>query len=343
MAPPVATRAVNLVLLAWDDHQGTQSRLARIAAGVMQFDPSIRAFVVANHRRHQLALLRRWFEPTLSVSLFCATRKLLPGRFLTGTFLPKHLESARLDAAGIPVPQWCVITPGASFDPTTWGPYVVEKPSVGVRGAHVRVRKTARVRYVAPDARPPDHLSREGPMLIQRFVYTGPWPTSYRAVTLFGEVLLCYRQTSKGHGQPLRGRWAFRDTGGINIASNTRDMVIELANDDDVIALAERAHRQVFPHCPLLGLDIVRDAETGDLSVLECHTQGTWPFGSESGISLEASNNVDFESQFDAMGKAACILARETRRRAMVAAPWNTAGNHDGGVRVVGDKPGGIS
>ena len=113
-------------------------------------------------------------------------------------------------------------------------------------------------------------------------IYTGEWPTSFRVVTLFGEILLCYRQTSS-RGLPLTGRWDFRDTGGINITSNTKDMEAELVNDPAVTALAERSHREAFPDIPVLAFDIVRDHETGSLYVLECHAVGTWMFSGDAG------------------------------------------------------------
>jgi hypothetical protein len=312
---------VNLVLVLWHDHARTRQDLDEIAQRVSGHDRSVRAFVVPHHKLDQIKLFRIWSEPTLSVSFLpLGKRKLLPGRLLTGSLLYKHGEYARLDLAGIPVPQWAVIEPGVQLDPAEWGPYVVEKPSAGRRGSYVRIRRTTRILYRSPDSFPIDHYGRDGPMLVQRFIYTGEWPTSFRVVTLFGEILLCYRQTSS-RGLPLTGRWDFRDTGGINITSNTKDMEAELVNDPAVTALAERSHREAFPDIPVLAFDIVRDHETGSLYVLECHAVGTWMFSGDAGLAIEAANKLDFKRQFDAIDKAAAILARETRSRAAVAWP----------------------
>jgi hypothetical protein len=240
---------------------------------------------------------------------------------LNGSFLYKHGEYERLDAAGISVPSWTVVTPETRLDPAEWGPYVVEKPTTGGLGAQVRIRKTTRVRYAPPDTLPEGHFGREGPMLAQRFIYTGEWPTSYRVVTLFGDVLLCYRQITSSRGQALKGRWRFTDTGGVSIVSNTLDMNVELIKDDEVIQLAERAHREAFPDFPMLAFDIIRDAETGSCYVLECHAQGSWMFGSDMGTSIEAANKIDFKTQFNLIDRAAAVLARETVRRAAVSWP----------------------
>jgi hypothetical protein len=313
---------INLNLVVWDGDPETAAGLRRIAGHIAKIDGGVRARVVPHHKFNQLALIPQWFRPSLSLSLYhVPDRKLLPGRFVTGYFLPKHEEYRRLEAAAIPVPAWTAIEPETRLDPATWGPYVVEKPALGVRGANVRIRKTGRVAYADPRSYPVGHFGRDGPMLAQKFVYTGPWPRSFRVITLFGEVLLCYRQTSTAHGQPLLGRSRFRDTGGINIVSNTKDMKAELADDADIIALAERAHRIAFPECPVLGFDIVRDVETGEVFVLESHTQGSWLFSGDVGRKMQADNHIDFAGQFGAFEKAAGVLARAARRLAARSMP----------------------
>jgi glutathione synthase/RimK-type ligase-like ATP-grasp enzyme len=234
--------------------------------------------------------------------------------------MAKCSQSLRMDAAGIPVPKWTVIMPETRLDPATWGPYVVEKPEAGRVGAFVRIRRTGRVRYAPPDSYPAQHHGRKGPMIVQRFIYTGERPTSYRVFTFFGETLLCYRQWSL-HGYPLASRWDFKSTGGISIVSNVKDMKVALDNDEEVIALAERTHREAFDEFPLLSVDIVRDADTGELFVLEAHTRGGWMFSRPDGLSIQADNKINFESQFDGIEKAAQILARETPRLAAVSWP----------------------
>jgi hypothetical protein len=302
-----------LVLIAWENRPKTLADLNRIARRVPELDPAIKVRIVSRRQRDQFRLLPLWFRPTLSLSMIDVTkRKLLPGRFITGRRLGKRGEYERMDRVGIPVPRWHVVTPETRLDPADWGPYVVEKPDRGRVGANIRIRRTSRVQYVPPEILPEDHYGRIGPMLAQQFIYTGEWPTSYRLVTFFGEVLVCFRQTTRGRGQPLTGRWDFK-TGGLSIVSNTKSMEVVMDKDDEVVALAERAHRLAFGDIPLLGFDIIRDADTGALFVLECHAHGTaWMFSSGMGRSIQAANRVDFESQYDGIEKAARILARVT-------------------------------
>jgi hypothetical protein len=314
---------MNLNLVEWDAEPATRMHLQKIAARVMEIEPTIRVRVVPHHKKSQLALLPQWVQPTLSLSLYhVPKRKWLPGRFVTGLRLLKQEEYARLDAAGIPVPKWCVIVPSTRLDPDEWGPYVIEKPAAGATGAEVRVRKTERVRYQRQEEYPLEHPGRYGPMLAQRFVYTGIWPESYRVTTLFGEAISCRWQCTPNKGKPLPGRWAFREAGGASIVSNTKDMTVKLVRDNEVIALAERTHRLAFPQCPTLGHDIVRDAETGALFVLETQPQGSWEFTSPTGQLIQAANGFDYETFFDLTENSARIIARRVPQLAAIAPPF---------------------
>jgi len=59
-----------------------------------------------------------------------------------------------------------------------------------MEGRQYQVRKIGRVKYADRASFPPDHLGRQSPMIIQKFLYTGEWPVSYRVITVFGEVVL---------------------------------------------------------------------------------------------------------------------------------------------------------
>ena len=313
--------SINLLLVEWPRNRQYLAELHRIATRVSELDRTIRARLVRHRAGIHWNLLPFYFQPTLSLSIRQPAIQLsLPGRTITGVYTDKQHQSMRMGTAGIPVPKWTVVTPETRLDPETWGPYVVHKPSAGKKGAFVRIRRTERVQYAPPDSFPADHYGRLGPMIAQRFIYTGERPTSFRVVTFFGETLLCYRQWST-RGSPLKSRWAFTG-GGIPIVSNVNDMRVELVNDQAVIALAERTHREAFPEFPLLSIDILRDADTGELFVLEAHTRGAgWMFSRKDGLGIQAFNNVDFESQFDAMNKAAQILVREAPRLAATSWP----------------------
>jgi hypothetical protein len=244
-------------------------------------------------------------QPTLTVSPMPVKRFVPPrGPVCQGFEFPKSEQYGRLMRLGLPVPRWVAISADTVLDTREWGPYVVVKPDLGRKGADIFIKRTGRVRYRAPG------------FLAQEFVYTGRWPANYRVVTLFGRTLMSWRCEADHRFVPLESRWDFKARGGITVVSNKRDSRYTLACDADVIALAEKAHA-AFPHQPLLGTDIARDADTGALYVLECNPRGdAWLISSVMGRMIEQANGLDFASQFGAIDIAAETLSRETHRRA---------------------------
>ncbi|MGH8222991.1 MAG: ATP-grasp domain-containing protein [Woeseiaceae bacterium] len=243
--------------------------------------------------------------PTLTVSPM-PIKKFVPprGAVCQGFEHPKSEQCARLAKLGLPVPKWKLIDEHTALHPDDWGPYVVVKPDLGRKGAEIFIKRTGRVRYRAPD------------FLAQQFIYTGRWPVSYRVVTLFGGTLMSWRCEADQRFVPLESRWDFKARGGITVVSNKKDSRYGLAFDRDVISLAEQAHA-AFPGQPLLGTDIVRDADSGALYVIECNPRGdAWLISSVMGRMIEQANGLDFAAQFGALEVAARALSQETRARA---------------------------
>lgn len=301
-------------------HQPTKQVRAdfeSIAAQIATLAPDIRVFIVDTRQldweQRELAAS----APTLVVSPM-PIKKFTParGRVLQGYDFPKSTQYKLLGDCAVPIPEWLALEPGVTLDPGRWGDYVVIKPDLARKGAEVRIKRTGRVRYKTPtvaDGAEPSSL------LVQRFIYTGRWPANYRVVTLFGRALMSWHCEADHHFRPLESRYAFRggaEGGGITIVSNKMGSRYRLSADADVIALAERAHT-AFSDQPLLGTDIVRDADSGELSVLETNPRGdAWLMSSETGISIQRDNQIDFMGQFGALEIAAEVLIEKTRELA---------------------------
>jgi len=290
---------------------------AEIARRIATRAPDIAVHVAGTKDRDWRAAGFDVAAPTLTVAPM-PLRGFAPprGAICEGYEFPKGEQYERLAAIGVPVPRWTRVAPGIALDPSDWGPYVVVKPELGRKGAEIFVKRTGRVRYRAPETFAEDHPVRKAPLVAQQFIYTGRWPVNYRVVTLFGTRLLAWRCEADHRYWPLESRWDFRATGGITVVSNKKDSHYTLAFDADVIALAERAHA-AFPGQPLLGTDIVRDADSGALYVIECNPRGdAWLISSDTGREIEQANGLDFAAQFDALEVATEVLVRETRTRA---------------------------
>ena len=141
--------------------------------------------------------------PTLIVApALLRHRPAIPAHVCCGYPLSKSEEYRILERAGISVPMWAVLEDGVQPDLSRFGAYVVRKPDYGAKGAEVRIARRDRVRWK------PVVTSAAGPsprLLVQEFVYTGPWPVSYRVNTLFGRVLYSMVITGNRARQPLGG------------------------------------------------------------------------------------------------------------------------------------------
>lgn len=288
-----------------------------IARQVGERAPDIRAFVVDTKEADWADPRFGRGAPTLTVSPMPIKRFAPPpGALCQGHEFPKDEQYRMLARLGVPLPDWTAIAPDTVLDPQHWGPYVVVKPALGRKGAEIFIKRAGRVRYRAPEDFPAGHPARKAPLLAQRFIYTGKWPSNFRVVTFFGRALLCWHCEAAHRYVPLHSRWDFKAKGGISVVSNKSDSSYRLARDADVIALAGQAHA-AFPDQPLLGTDIVRDADSGKLYVIECNPRGdAWLVSSDMGRLIEQANGLDFARQFGALEIATRALIEETRARA---------------------------
>jgi hypothetical protein len=308
----VPSRIRRLLLVS---HREVNDRadLVRIGQHIERDAPDLRVEVVRD-RPHRWLCARLAMRPTLVYSAMPLKRlRPLRGALLQGVLQTKIAEMQALERAGIPVPRWRPVTREAPPpDVSEFGPYVVMKPDLGGRGADVRIVRSNKVRFLDPMTRAAAGTQR---WIAQHYVHTGPWPTSQRVLTLCGAPLFAIRQRADTSRPPIRHAADFGG-GGRSIVASHVGCSIEFCHDADILALAERAAR-AFPQIPLLGIDILRDADSGELYVIEVNSSGRcWGFSSKRGAAMQERLGRRYESQFDAFARAARVLAEETRRRA---------------------------
>jgi len=88
--------------------------------------------------------------------------------------------------------------------------------------------------------------------------------------------------------------------------------MVEYCDDVEIIRFGERAAR-AFSDLPMLGVDVLKEADTGRLFVTEVNALGhNWNFSKE----FRDICGVDPANQFDGLRKAAYVLAEQTQRLA---------------------------
>ena len=313
-----ATTSHHLVL-AYQPGWQSMADLSSIARLVRVLDSRIGTFIVPATHRNRASRKAAATRPTLVASIGPLTAfRPLRGRIYQGLPIPKFEQLKRLHAAGIPVPLTTVLRPETVLDPAVWGEFVVVKPTDMPSSSHalgINLFRTRRARFVAPMDYPDDHPGRLGPMVVQQYVDTGERLTTYRVLSFFGEPIYAMLMRSTIQRVDLGSTDAVIEAAPIAYQADANRERL-LIRDADVLAMARAAHK-VFPEIPMIGCDIIRDARTGDLYVLELNPGGnTWHFSSDSAGEMRARMGPEqvekMRQQFQALRTVAIALVGRT-------------------------------
>jgi hypothetical protein len=302
------------------NHPGRQKRqdFEEIRAKIDTLAPEIDVQIVDANQSADELNDGIWQRPSLVVS-FGPPMTFRPKRGLVYCcrLIPKFEQLVKLNRANVPVPLSAQLIFGKQLDPGIWGPLVILKPTTPgfmSQGA-VFLMRTERVVDLAEKVFPSGHPSRRLPVLVQQFVDTGPWPSRYRVLALFGEPLYCRRAYAAQPRPPLDAPDEVLLK--AQIATNAEHGKNEAANDADVLDLARRTYA-AMPAIPLHAIDIIREVTTDRLFVLEINAGGnTWHFSSDYIQRIpEASSREDKIAQFGAWDLAARVLIKKTMQEA---------------------------
>jgi glutathione synthase/RimK-type ligase-like ATP-grasp enzyme len=310
----------HLVLVHTPGFQDIQD-FEEIAQKVRDLASDIEVFIVNNEIPSSVTRRRAARMPTLVFSPGTLIDfRPLRGKVYAGTAIPKLEQLARFKAAGVPVPPSAEITPGVVLPETVFGSHIVVKPgySTASQGHHMTLVRREAVTFQPRESYPQDHPGRYGPMYAQRFVDTGECVNHHRVLTLFGTPLLAFKTSATVARAPLEAPDDVLAT--VMVKARRRDAPIErqLTHDPDILELARRCYSAI-PEAPLQGIDIVREASTGRLFVLEANPGGnTWIFSKgEMSDRLKRALRVErLSDPFDAFTKAAKVLVERTRSEA---------------------------
>jgi hypothetical protein len=278
--------------------------------------PDIEVKIATNGARNSVT--RRWQESR--PSLVFSPHELIEyrpnkGRVYAGQQFSKLEQIELLSRQGLPVPDTATLTRDLVVDPAQWGRYVVAKPLRGSKGQGIYLVRTTDLsaRYAELT------LNDTRTMVIQPYIEHSEngYPTEYRVLTLFGRVLYSARNSWAVARPPLEEIAA--NPKGI-IASNDKHFgrLRTVWNDPEIIALGEQA-ASAFPECPVLGVDVVRDAETKRKYVMEVNPTGrVWHFSSPLAVNFfTADHRADLYAQFGAIDRIVQALIEKTLTEAI--------------------------
>lgn len=305
----------NLILITQPRRQDSRD-FEEIAERVRKFDRYIKVFVV--HPEHTSDYIERedWRRPTLTVTTgSMGNFEPKRGRFLYNRLIPKERQGELFALSGIRTPKTMAYKPGMILNQGDWGPLVVlktndpHKSSKGVSAYLVRLENLNNPSLL-PDGLRESIIS--SPFLVQEFIPTGPHATSYRVGTFLGRVIHMMKKTTAAP-MPDLDSMIFEGTS-IDSNYDSASAARELVNDDAIMALANKI-AEIFPGLPLLGIDIIKHIETGELFALEVNGGGnTWQFSSfQAEHGRLVIGKEERVKQFDAWNTCARVLVEKTR------------------------------
>lgn len=236
------------------------------------------------------------------------------GHTVAVSHLGKIIEYDGFVAAGVPIPKAIPFQLGDTVDPEEWGPYVVLKPTHLSLGVGVLLMPTKELLNLNPSHIPAGHPLASEPYLLQRFIDTGPYISSYRVLCLLGVPLMCYEATNL---EPIHYPETIAEAFDCSpFAATVSERRRTLVVDEEVNAFAVKAFA-AHGNLPLQGLDIAREVGTGQLYVFENNCGGNvWSFSKTDSNPYRAFGRKAMVTQFNAWDRAAEVLVETTNRLA---------------------------
>ncbi len=312
----------NLILIG--DFRFRVKDFEEIAHEVVALRPDIAVHLVSPNDTAAVVPDDKWRRPTITVS-FGPPGNFRPRRGPMFKNLPieRFKQLKRMREAGVSTPRAETFIFHRLYDPKIWGPFVIIKPvdfEFGSNGDDAHLVRTSKAHLLKPDQFALKSPSSGAPIsrMILSFVNTGDRPCRYRALALFGEPLYIQLTTlDEPRADLLTATDEELFASMVDINGGERSNAY--GDYPDVFAFARKIG-DAFAEIPLLGIDILKDIDTGELFGLEVNAGGNvWHFSSHYLADRRAKfPNManEMKSQFGAWQAAARALARQTEHHA---------------------------
>lgn len=295
----------NLVLMHFPgfQHVGDFQTIRNILIGIA---PQIRTIIASRgeqgiklppHASSMIAAL-----PTL---IFSPTPLDLPKEFRGTRMICKRstkvLEYEMMQAAGVPFPKTTPIRHLDQLADLDLGDHFVIKPNIGKQGKNVMLVSAESAPSVIAGIWPDDPLD----LIAQQYVNTGASYKSYRCLTVLSEVIYCCEKSSAAAKQQEE-----LDAKGFSgIASNAGQRHMVLSDNERLITFAEET-AQKLANLPVMGLDLIEDANDGTIYCVELNSGGwTWHLSSGYGRQYREEFRLDYYGQRHGLHRIAKRLA----------------------------------
>lgn len=298
-----------------------------IAKIMQSLDPGILITILTPSDRAANVRAERWQHKSVTIAIGPSGRFTPPrGPILQNAALSKLDQYSRFLAAGLATPRTARFEFGKRYLPEEWSEFVILKPlplAMTSKAGRTHMYRTRRLEQLSPRTLPEDHFLRHGPGLVQELIDTGPFPSKFRVMSLFGDPLYCSVTRSMAPRVPLDASDEEIEASIIDAknplskAADIDEKRTQLVTEPAVLAFARKVHG-AFPRKPLLGIDVLKRESDGKLFAIEVNAGGNvWHLSSRKEKHRERLGGKEaMVAQFDAWNVAARALIRVARENA---------------------------
>lgn len=298
-----------------------------IAKIVQTLDPGILITILTPGDNAAAVKAERWKYKSVTIAIGPSGR-FTPqrGPILQNGAVSKLEQYSRFIEAGVATPRTERFQFSKRYLPEVWSEFVILKPlplTMTSKAGQSRMYRTHRLEHLSPQSLPANHFLREGPGLVQELIDTGPYPSKFRVLSLFGDPL--YSSLTRSMVPRVSLDASDEDIeASIIDAKNPQSKAADkdekrtvLAADPDVLAFARTVHG-AFPRKPILGLDILKRESDGKLFALEVNAGGNvWHLSSsKEKHRARLGGKEAMLAQHDAWNVSARALIRIAREHA---------------------------
>jgi hypothetical protein len=228
--------------------------------------------------------------------------------------------------AGVATPRTSRFEFGKRYLPEEWSEFVILKPlplTMTSKAGQSRMYRTRRLEHLSPQSLPEDHFLRHGPALVQELIDTGPHPSKFRVLSLFGDPLyssitrsIIPRASLDASDEDIEASIIDAKNPQSKAADKDNERSLLVA-DPDVLAFARTVHG-AFPRKPILGIDILKRESDGKPFVIEVNAGGNvWHLSSpKENHRIRLGGKEAMVAQLDAWNVAARAFIRMAREHA---------------------------
>jgi hypothetical protein len=320
------TSFINLCLVVGPIRHDPQD-FGAIAKIMQSLDPGILITILTPSDRAANVRAERWQYKSVTIAIGPSGHFTPPrGPILQNAAVSKLDQYRRFVAAGVATPRTARFEFGKRYLPEEWSEFVVLKPlplDMTSKAGRTHMYRTRRLEQLSPKSLPEDHFLRSGPALVQELIDTGPYPSKFRVMSLFGDPLYCSMTRSMAPRAPLDASDEEIEASIIDAknplsrAADTEGKRNLLVQDPDVLAFSREVHG-AFVRKPVLGIDILKRESDGKLFAIEVNAGGNvWHLSSRKEKHRERLGGKEaMVAQFDAWNVAARTLIRVARENA---------------------------